>query len=412
VNALDWLQPLQPLLPELTGHDWARLDRLDTYLDQLNTKRLASGLAIRAEYLLEVRRRLASIGYATLTLPVVDGGTGRPAILQALAQFVCGWHDLDLRDATGLGHGALVLDATSRAVRDGWLPRIGAGDLIGIAATERHGGSRIQEITTRAVPTAGRRWLISGEKVWVSRLTEAHGLVVFFRNPDEQISAAIVSATAPGLSREPIAPAGLAGWSWGVLRMDQVPIDPSAELIGPPGTGLSIFREHFARYRPLVTATAIGAAAGVHSAVAQALAARVRVGMLPRVRDNALITLGRAHAALLASLLGTLATVRLGEAGDPRASLWARIGKAHGVDAARAATDELVPLIGAAGFAAASPLSKARADLAALCYADGIHDSLYRSGGKTLLDGGQLPDAMLTTRLVTAEPEIALPVSA
>jgi alkylation response protein AidB-like acyl-CoA dehydrogenase len=412
VNALDWLQPLQPLLPELTGHDWAALDRLDTHLDQLSAERLASSLAVRADYLLEVRRRLASTGYATLTLPVVHGGAGRSAILQALAQFVCGWHDLDLRDATGLGHGALVLDATGTAVRDRWLSRIGAGDLVGIAATERHGGSRIQEITTRAMLTSGRHWLISGEKVWVSRLREAHGLVVFFRNPAGQISAAIVSATAPGLSREPIAPAGLGGWSWGVLRLHQVPIDASAELIGPPGTGLSIFREHFARYRPLVTATALGAAAGIHSAVAQALAARVRVGMLPRVRDSALITLGRTHAALLAALLGTLATVRLGEAGDLRASLWARIGKAHGVDTALAATDELGPLLGAAGFAAASPLVKARADLAALCYADGIHDSLYRSGGKTLLDGGQPPDATLSARPVPAEPDIVLPISA
>jgi hypothetical protein len=31
------------------------------------------------------------------------------------------------------------------------------------------------------------------------------------------------------------------------------------------------------------------------------------------------------------------------------------------------------------------PLVKVRADLAALRYADGIHDSLYRSAGRTLL---------------------------
>jgi alkylation response protein AidB-like acyl-CoA dehydrogenase len=91
---------------------------------------------------------------------------------------VCGWHDLDLRDATGLGHGALVLGAAGAAVRDRWLSRLAAGDLVGIAATERHGGSRIQEITTRAALAAGGHWLISGEKVWVSRLAEADGLVV------------------------------------------------------------------------------------------------------------------------------------------------------------------------------------------------------------------------------------------
>ncbi len=304
-----------------------------------------------------------------------------------------------------------MLGATGTAVRDRWLSRLAAGDLVGIAATERHGGSRIQEITTAALAADGR-WLISGEKIWVSRLTEATGLVVFFRDPDERISAAILDAAAPGLSREPIAPAGLAGWSWGVLRLRQVPIDPASELIGAPSAGLSVFRAHFARFRPLVTATALGSAAGVHTAVAEALSARVRVGVLPRIRDNALIILGRTHAGLTAALLSTLATVRLGEAGDPRADLWARIGKAHGVETALAAVDELVPLVGAAGFTAASPLAKARADLGALQYADGIHDSLYRSGGNALLGTGRPLTAAVTTLPVPAGPDTVLPASA
>jgi alkylation response protein AidB-like acyl-CoA dehydrogenase len=134
--------------------------------------------------------------------------------------------------------------------------------------------------------------------------------------------------------------------------------------------------------------------------------------VLPRVRDNALITLGRTHASLTAALLGTLAIVRLGEAGDVRADLWARIGKAHGVETALAAVDELVPLVGAAGFIAASPLAKARADLAALQYADGIHDSLYRSGGTTLLGADWSLAITVTTLPVPAGPDSILPASA
>lgn len=98
-------------------------------------------------------------------------------------------------------------------------------------------------------------------KVYVSRLVEAHRLVVSFRDPDGQISAAILDATTPGLSREPIKPPGLAGWSWGVVRLHQVPVDPSSDLSGAPGTGLNAFHGHFARFRPLVTATALGVAA-------------------------------------------------------------------------------------------------------------------------------------------------------
>ncbi len=46
-----------------------------------------------------------------------------------------------------------------------WEPsRLAAGALVGIAATERHGGSRIHEISTSASLTDGGRWLLSGEE--------------------------------------------------------------------------------------------------------------------------------------------------------------------------------------------------------------------------------------------------------
>ena len=43
---------------------------------------------------------------------------------------------------------------------------------------------------------------------------------------------------------------------------------------------------------------------------------------------------------------------------------------------------ELALLAGAAGFTAESRTAKTRADLNALLYADGIHDSLYRTAGR------------------------------
>jgi hypothetical protein len=71
--------------------------------------------------------------------------------------------------------------------------------------------------------------------------------------------------------------------------------------------------------------------------------------------------------------------------GHPSADLAARTSKAAGVDTAVHAVADLTPLVGAAGFQRGHPVAKARADLTGLLYADGIHDSLYRSGGITLL---------------------------
>ncbi|MBB4958888.1 hypothetical protein [Micromonospora polyrhachis] len=124
----------------------------------------------------------------------------------------------------------------------------------------------------------------------------------------------------------------------------------AGELVGRTGDGLGVFRRHFARFRPLVTATALGVAAGVHTLVTDALAAKTRVGMLPRVRDSAVA--------------------------------------------------DLAPLIGAAKFQRAHPVAKARADLTGLLYADGIHDSLYCSSGATLLTD-------LVTPAVPVRPGIA-----
>ncbi|MGV9976088.1 hypothetical protein ACWDUH_00225 [Micromonospora wenchangensis] len=83
--------------------------------------------------------------------------------------------------------------------------------------------------------------------------------------------------------------------------------------------------------------------------------------------------------------MAALTTSRLAADSHPHADFAARVGKAAGVDTAVRAVADLAPLIGAAGFQRAHPIAKARADLTGLLYADGIHDSLYRSGGITLL---------------------------
>jgi hypothetical protein len=56
--------------------------------------------------------------------------------------------------------------------------------------------------------------------------------------------------------------------------------------------------------------------------------------------------------------------------------------KAHGTETAHRAAAELALLLGATGYRADSPIAKTHRDLGGLLYADGIHDSLYRTAGK------------------------------
>lgn len=379
MNALAWLEPLRSSVPELDTVAWAGLERFDAALDELCPAAPApSDAAAWSTWLLELRHKLAARGHRAPTGPAGP-------LWQTLAQFLAGARDLDLRDCTGPGHGAMVLTHAPADTARTWRLRLRAGELVGIAATERHGGSRIREITTQARLGRGGRWRLTGEKYWVSRLTEAAAFVVFVRDPDGGISAVLIDPVDPRVDREVIEPFGLGGWGWGVLRLRDLSVDPGTALLGAPGAGLEIFHQHFTRFRPQVTAAALGAAGGVHGLVASTLAARRGVGMLPRIRDNALITLGRTHAEITAALLTALTTTRLATAGHPGAELLARLGKAAGVDTAVRAVTSLAPLIGAVGFQRSHPVAKARADLTGLLYADGIHDSLYRSGGVSLL---------------------------
>ncbi|MET9225602.1 acyl-CoA dehydrogenase [Lentzea sp. NPDC003310] len=368
-----WLEPLRSVLDPCRRVDWGRLTALGDALDQALANHpvgadLPAG-AERSRRLRAVRRELAARGHSS----------GEPGLFQLLVQFVCGYSDIDLRDATGLGHGTLIARHGSPQTRERWLPRLGAGELAGIAITEPHGGSRPAETRTSAAVGEDGTWLVNGCKTWISRLTEATVFVVFFRAPDGQLVAAAVDAAQPGLRRRPIPPTGLAGWTWGVLELDAVRVHQEDVL---HGDGMALLREHFAGYRPLVTATALGGAAAVFDTVAERLSARQTSGELARLRDSALISLGRAHVQLVTSLLGTVMAARFAEVGHVEAELWGAATKAHGIDTANSVVSDLALLLGASGFRADCQASKIRRDLSGLLFADGIHDSLYRTAGR------------------------------
>ncbi len=385
-GATRWLVPLIRGVPGLTELDTLRLRHFEESLGGL----LASHpigpdveQRLRSQRLARIRRELAACGLLAVAVPAQDGGSGRPAVIQALMQFVCGYHDADLRDSTGLGHGRLIARHASPSARSRWLPRLLAGDLPGIAITEPHGGSQVQATATAATAHRDGVWRLTGTKTWISRLEEAAVFIVFFTDPAGRLTAGIIDAGDVGLQRRAVLPAGLAGWTWGELRLRDARLRP-CDFLGRPGEGMTLLREHFAHYRPLVAATGLGTAAAVHDQVAAHLGVRRSSGVITDLRDNALITLGRSYAQINAALLAAFTAQRLSESGDRRAVMWGCAVKAYGCDVAHAAAAELMLLVGAGGFAAGSPLAKALGDLGALRYADGIHDRLYRAAGRAL----------------------------
>jgi alkylation response protein AidB-like acyl-CoA dehydrogenase len=371
-----WLQPLGAVLDPTGQLDWARLGALQDVLnDLLGGYPVGADLpagAERSRRLCLIRQEVARHGHLDTT--------DQPPLFGVFAQFVCGYRDIDLRDTVGLGHGRLIALHALPTLRERWLPRLAAGELAGIAITEPQGGSRPTETRTYAVPGPDGTWLITGRKIWISRLTEAAVFVVFFRDPTGHLTAAAINAAEPGLHRQFVTPTGLAGWTWGILDLDTVPVRPDLDVL--PGDGMTLLRKHFAGYRPLVTATALGGAAAVFDTITTVLSGRQATGDLPRLRDSTLITLGHAHARLTTALLGAATAGHLASTGFELAETWSCAMKAHGIDTAYRVVAELAPLHGAAGYRADSPIAKTHRDLGGLLYADGIHDSLYRTAGK------------------------------
>jgi alkylation response protein AidB-like acyl-CoA dehydrogenase len=392
-GAVRWLIPVLPSVTGLTEVDVARLCRFEDVLRGLLARwpsNPCDSVAERGARLAHIRRDLAASGDLALAVPGVDGGVGRSPALQVLLQFVCGYYDADLRDSSGLGHGRLIALHGSAETRNRWLPQLLAGKLAGIAITEAHGGSHVHDTASVAVERSDGSWSLTGTKTWISRLNEAAVFAVFFKDPAGCLTVGVIDAAADGLHRHSIRPAGLSGWAWGELRLEQVLMRPD-EILGSPGEGMGLLREHFAHYRPLVAATALGAAAAVHDRVSAHLRARRRAGIITDLRDNALMSLGTAFARINSALLMTFAAQRLALDGHEDAGLWGCAAKAYGVDTAYESASELALLTGAAGFTASSPLVKTLGDLAALRYADGIHDSLYRSAGRALTITGPAP---------------------
>jgi alkylation response protein AidB-like acyl-CoA dehydrogenase len=377
-GALRWIHLLAPLAELLIGREGKRrLHALDLALKRESGG--AAGVRLSGSKLLEIRRRLARGGFGALDVPIELGGSGMSPAVQCLAQFICGYYDVDLRDATGPGHGRMILLRGSSEQLANWRQAILSGALVGVAVTERAGGSSLLNIKSELRP-AGDGWLLSGEKTWISRVEEADALVVFARVAgDGHLAAIIVEPQQRGFEHSRVEPVGLKGWSWGRIRFDDVRVE-ALDMLAVGDEALSLFHEHFTYYRPLAAATAVGGAAAMLDYAADRIA-RKDAALRRDVAHSAVATHSAALEAALLLLINTISTP------DPKLG-WARSGgaKAYATEAALAAVNNLAPLLGAESFVADGFVDKLSGDLKAFQFADGANDALLRYAGRKYLE--------------------------
>ena len=321
-RAVRWLEPLLPAFPGLTAQDAAMLCRFEDALRGLleahpvtrPVRRRTSGAGTCGRS----GARLARSGYLALAVPARDGGHGgHPATVQVLLQFICGYHDVDLRDSTGLGHGRLIAAHATPQVRDRWLPRLLAGAVPGIAITEPHGGTQVHATATHATPAAGGTWRVirhqdldqppdRGRRLL--RLLHRAGRGAHRRRHRRPRRRPVPPADHPG------GPVRLGLGRTATRRRDR----PAVRHPRPAR------RRDAAAARPLRPLPAPGRGDRTRRGSRRPrpdcglLASRCQAGAIARVRDNALITLGRTWAQVNAALLAAVTAHQLAERRAPR----------------------------------------------------------------------------------------------
>ena len=187
-----------------------------------------------------VLSQLAKEGYFGCSLPADCGGKGWDVVTFGL-----------LNEAFGKGSSSLTVFLTVQAMvsmalmkwgtreqKEKWLPLLASGKIIGtFALTEPQAGSDTHALTTELIPK-GDRFLLNGQKKWISCAQHAAVFLVFGKL-EQQSVACLVSSESPGLRIEPINDLmGFRSAGLGELHFDNVEVSQE-DLVGRRGFALS-----------------------------------------------------------------------------------------------------------------------------------------------------------------------------
>ena len=173
---------------------------------------------------------------------------------------------------SGACHGQMYVMNTivfsgSQAQKELYLPRIAAGELRvqSMGVTEPTTGSDTTKLKTTAVKKDGR-WVINGQKVWISRVQHSDLLILLARTTplaevqkkSDGLSCFIVDlgrAIGNGLTLRPIA--NMVNHETNELFFDNLEL-PEDALLGQEGKGLRVIFEGLNAERTLIAAECIG----------------------------------------------------------------------------------------------------------------------------------------------------------
>ncbi|MCB1746294.1 MAG: acyl-CoA dehydrogenase family protein [Gammaproteobacteria bacterium] len=228
---------------------------------------------VEGEIPLELRDKLAEMGYFGIRIPEEYGGSGLGCFEYCLVaeQLARGW--MSVASIIARGNGTLTIDLLSDAQKAEKLPRVVRGEYLGaMSLSEPDTGSDLASISCRA-ERDGDAWVLTGAKYWCTFADGADYLVVFARTappPDPKrrhlgISAFMIDKPRgelpPNCHGAPIPKIGYFGWKTWELGFDGLRL-PAEALIGEPGTAFYALAKGLDEARAHTAARSIGLAQG------------------------------------------------------------------------------------------------------------------------------------------------------
>lgn len=191
----------------------------------------------------ELRDRLATMGVWGLGTPESLGGSGGDTVDQVVALEVLG------RKATSMAVYGVVSCLVTRMLRDfgspqqqeQWLrPLLKGTKQGGFCLTEEGGGTDILANTKTTAVRDGPRWVLTGDKTWVSGAVHCDLLLVIARTSAHRtrgLTVFAVPANAPGVTTVPLQTMAIQGMSCHSVRFGGVTLDAD-NVVGEADQGL------------------------------------------------------------------------------------------------------------------------------------------------------------------------------
>ncbi len=307
---------------------------------------------------------LASRGYLGVNIPEEygGGGLGMAALAMVGEEIAGAGCSLLLIVVSPAIAGSILTRHGSPEQQDRWLRGIGAGTVkLAFAITEPDAGTNSHNLST-SLRREGDRFLLNGQKTYISGVEEADAVLVVARtrNPDGSLglpSLAIVDVDAPGFTRDKIPMPYLGPDSQWTLFFEDVELGEE-RLIGGENGGLGPIFDGLNPERIMGASIAAGAARFALAKAADYARERNVWGQPIGTHQGVSHPLAQAKIELELARLMTQKAAVLYDAGAKGAGEASNMAKYAAAEAAIHSVDQAIQTHGGNGFALEYGLSQ------------------------------------------------------